>query len=600
MMRYVFVFACMLLWQFAGAQDAKLAQQYYLDGEFEKAVVLYEKLFLQQEENEYYFERYVDCMLQLQRYEDCEKTITRLMRKYPDDNKFYVAAGRLYEQQFREADAQAQYKKAIDKLPKDRYQVIRLANTFTNLNKFDLAIETFVKGSAILNDKYVFAYNLADLYRRKGDTPKMIEQYLNSLDANPERLDNIETIFQRYLLEEDYQELQKQIYARIQTNDQAIHYPELLTWQFLQQKDYLNALRQMRALDRRLKENGSRIFNLAQIAANDGDYDAAIEAYDYIVTQKGPESSFYLDAKRSSLRCRRSKLVEGYAYSQNDLRVLEQEYLTFLNEVGYNRNSARIVMELAELEAFYLNDLDKAISLLKEAVDYPGLNMRTQAEAKLSLGDFYLMQGEIWEATLLYSQIDKSMKDDQLGNDARFRNARLSYYAGDFQWAQAQFDVLKASTSKLVANDALDMSIFIMDNLGLDTTAEALKLYSEADMLAFQNRFDESFVKMDSLLQQYPSHSLDDDVWYLRAQIYVKQREYQKAADAYQQIIDKYSDGIRADNSLFALAELYEKQLNDQENSKALYEKLFIDFSGSTFAVEARKRYRILRGDKVQ
>jgi tetratricopeptide (TPR) repeat protein len=590
-----------LVWSLGlNAQEAKLAQQYFYDGEYEKAVVLYEKLLQQQENNEYVFDRYIDCLLQLQRYADIEKAVARVLRKNPDDGKLYVYLGRALEQQYKEEEANTQYRKAIEKLPKDRYAIMRLANTFGGLNKVDLAIESYVKGSELLNDKYVFAYSLGELYRRKGDGAKMIEQFLNSLEASPERLENVQTIFQRYLLEEDYKELQRQLYARAQENEQAIQYPELLAWLFVQQKDYSNALRQLRALDRRLKENGARIFQMAQIAANDGDYDPAIEAFDYIVTQKGTESPFYLDAKLSSLRYRRIKLVEGYSYTPNDLRLLEQEYISFLTQVGYNRNTAPLIMELAELEAYYLNDQEKAISLLKEMIDYPGLNPRKQAEAKLILGDLYLIREEVWEATLLYSQVDKAFKDDQLGNDARFRNARLAYYSGDFPWAQAQFDVLKASTSKLISNDALDLSVFITDNLGLDSIDTPLKLYSEADLLVFQNRFEDAFLKLDSLLVAFPQHALEDDVAYLKAQVYLKQRKYQEAAKAYETIIEKFSDGIRADNSIFALAGLYEKFLNDREKAKALYEKLFIDYSGSTFAVEARKRYRILRGDKVQ
>jgi tetratricopeptide (TPR) repeat protein len=221
------------------------------------------------------------------------------------------------------------------------------------------------------------------------------------------------------------------------------------------------------------------------------------------------------------------------------------------------------------------------------------------AKGKLSLADFYLMDSEIWEATLLYSQVDKAFTEDILGHEARYRNAKLSYYAGDFEWAQAQFDVLKASTSKLIANDALDLSVFILDNLGLDSTVAPLKLYAEADLLVFQNRFDDAFIKLDSLKTTFPDHSLEDDIYYTYAKIYLKQREFTKSAEMLQLIIDKYPEGIRADNALYELAMLYENQLNDIEKAKELYEKIFIEYSGSTFAVDARKRFRKLRGDDI-
>ena len=580
--------------------SSKLAQEYYRNGEFEKAAVLYEKLYQQNNRNDYYFNRYMDCLLALEKYAQCEKILKKRLKKDPKQVQLYVTYGNIYERQYKDAEAQLEYEKAIKRLPSDRFAVTRLANAFLNLTKYDLAIQTYEKGARLLKDDNVFAYNLGDLYRRKGDTPKMIDSYLNSLAANPSRLNSMKTLFQRYLLDEDYTELQTQLYARIQENDKETYYPEMLTWVFIQKKDYKNAFRQVKALDRRLKENGGRIFRLAEIAANDKDYDSAIKAYDYIVAEKGHMSSYYIEAKRESLTCKRKKLVEGYDYTQEDLKGLEAEYEAFLGEFGRKKSTATIVAELADLQAFYLNDRGKAIELLNEMIKYPGLNRYVLANGKLSLADFYLMEGEIWEASLLYSQVDKEFKDDILGHEARFRNAKLSYYAGDFEWAQAQFDILKASTSKLIANDALDLSIFIMDNLGLDTTAVPVTMYSQADLLVFQNRFDEAFEKLDSIQLMFPNHTLKDDILYLNAQVYMKKREYSKAEEMYQQIIKDHVEEIRADNSMFELAQLYEFQLNQPSKAKELYEKIFIDFSGSTFAVEARKRFRFLRGDSIQ
>jgi len=582
------------------AQESRLAQQYFQNGEYQKAAVLFEKLYNQNERNDYYFDRYVDCLIALERYDESEKAIKKQLRQTPDNTKLYVTYGNLLEQQIRDEEAQEQYRKAIKNLEPDRFAVTKLANAFIGLTKYELAIETYEKGSKLLKDDNIFSYNLGDLYRRKGDMPNMIVHYLNSLDANPNRMNTIQTLFQRYLPEEDYPELQKQLYTRIQDDRNAMHYPELLTWVFIQSEDYASAFRQVKAMDRRMKENGGRVYNLAQIAANDGDYDTAIDAYDYIVENKGVTSSFYIDAKRQSLRVKRNRLVEGFQYTEAELKELEAEYESFLNDFRRDKSTASIILELAELEAFYLNDLDKAVALLSELIEYPGINPYIQANSKLRLADFYLMQGERWEATLLYSQVDKTFKDDLLGHEARFRNAKLSYYAGDFQWAQAQFDVLKASTSKLIANDALDLSVFIMDNLGLDTTAVPLEMYAAADLLVFQNRFDEVFQKLDSLSMLFPDHGLEDDIWYMEAQVYKKQGEYVKAAEKLQKVIDEYPEDIRADNSLYELAELNETHLNDIEKAKALYETIFIDYSGSTLAVEARKRYRILRGDDIQ
>jgi len=232
-------------------------------------------------------------------------------------------------------------------------------------------------------------------------------------------------------------------------------------------------------------------------------------------------------------------------------------------------------------------------------INFAGTEKTVLANSKLSLADYYLMQGERWESTLLYSQVDKQFKNDLLGHEARFRNARLSYFNGEFEWAQKQFDVLKASTSKLIANDALDLSVFITDNMGLDTTEVPLVTYAESELLVFQNKFDEAFSKLDKLVADFPKHTLEDDVLYLKAQIYIKKKDYDTAVSLFNQIISDFPDEIKADNSLFELAGLYETVLGDTDKAMSLYEKLFIEYSASTFAVLARKKFRALRGDDI-
>ena len=583
----------------AQSPDPNLANQYFSDGEFEKAATLYGQLVEKERRSDYYFTRYIDCLSKLEKWAEAEKAVKKQIKEQPENNTLYVAYGSIFEEQGKDAEAKVQYERAIDKMATDYAAVIRLANLFLNDSKYDLAIKTYERGAVLTKDPNRFAYNLGDLYRRKGEPVKMTEQYLNSLAADPGKLPSLQTIFARTLAPEDFTELQTQLYARIQENENP-DFVELLAWSFVQRKDFKSALRQYKALDKRLGESGQRIMRVADEAAEAKDFDAAIAAYEYVITEKGESSPFFYDAKREGMQCRRRKITEGYNYTQQDLVTLETEYEAFLTQYGKNNLSSSIIMQLADLEAVYLRNLPKAISLLEGLKTMPGIRPDALARLKISLGDYYLMNGEIWESTLLYSQVDKAFKEDTIGQEARFKNARLSYFNGDFQWAQAQFDILKASTSKLIANDALDLSVFIMDNLNLDTTSDAISLYAAAELLVLQNRFDEAFLKLETLARNFPDHSLQDDILYLKGRIWEKQRDYAKAIPLYEEVAEKYKEDIRADNALYALAQIYELKLNDLEKAKAIYEKIFLDYSGSVFAVDARKQFRILRGDKVQ
>lgn len=600
MLRYfvlIFVIGCSLG---LTAQRNQLAQQYYMDGEYEKSAELYLAL-AEENYNPFFFDRYITSLMNLRRYDDAESALKKQLKRTPEDLALRVKYGQLLEQQFDESGAEKQYAAAVKELRADKFQITELANAFIGLTKYTYAIQTYERGGKLLKDDRIFAFNLGDLYRRKGDVAPMVTNYLDALTDDPERARNVQTYFQRYLDEEGLLEAQKQLYTRIQEDKKNVQvYPEMLAWVFIQRKDYKGALRQVRALDKQLDEQGERVFDLGLLALNARDYETAIAAFDYIVEEKPPASVYYLEAKREGLLARRQAITDGYAYTEADLRILETAYYEFLEQFGNNPASARIAIQLAELEALYLNDLEKATGILTEIVALNGVNESVRAQAKLALADYYLMQGEVWEATLLYSQVDKQFKEDILGHEARFRNARLSYFRGDFEWAQSQFDVLKASTSRLIANDALDLSVFILDNLGLDTSAVALQTYADAELLLFQNRNDEAFATLDKLNKEFPGHDLEDDVVYLRGRIYQKLRRYEEAAARYQEVVDNYPKSIRLDNALYALAGLYDIQLDDKAKAQELYETLFIDYSNSILAVEARKRYRALRGDTVQ
>lgn len=582
------------------AQEARLARIYFANQEYEKAATLYKKLYDKNYTNDYYFERYFVTLLELEDYKEAEKVVKKAIKASPEKVERYVDYGTLFERESKLEKANEQYEKAIKLLPGNQAQILKLAKAFTVRKQYDHAIAAYEKGSKLLKIKNMFAYELGSIYSLKGDVPKMIGCYLDCLDVQPSRMTNIQAFFQREMSKSGgYTELKKQLYERIQKEPNNTVYAEMLIWVFMQEANFEKALQQAKALDKRLNENGTRIYRLAQTAIREKNYKTGIEAFEYLI-QKGISCPYYIDAKQRILAAKQEQLVEGYEYTKEDLLQLEGEYEDFLNEFGRSRNTSAIMQELADFEAFYLNNIDKAISILEEVIDIPSLPRLSIATAKIDLGDYYLMKSEVWESTLLYSQVDKEMKDAPLGELARFKNAKLSYYKGDFEWAQDQLDVLKGSTSELISNDAIDLSVFIMEHFNLDTTATPMVMFAKADLLTFQNKFDESFEVMDSITTQYEGHGLEDDILYNQSKIYIKKYKYTDAINALEQIVEKHKEGIWVDNALFKMGELYETRLDNKTKAMELYEKILIDHSGSLFTVEARKRYRKLRGDGVQ
>lgn len=582
-------------------QDAQLADHYYKAGEYEKSAQIYKKLSDFNGYNDYYFNQYLESLMAIDAYDEAENSIKNTLRKFPNNIELYVAYGTLLERKGQPQIAEKQYQLAISKLDtKNINSISNLGNSFMRLTKYDLALQIFLKGEDLTNNMGIYAYSIAEIYRRKNETENMITYFLKSQMARIDRISSVQNYFNQYFTKkEDYDLLRKKLYEKVQENPDDIFYPEMIQWVFIQNKEYDKALRQARALDLRLEENGNRIYQLARIASNDLDYDTAIAAYEYILDSKPNSSSYFLESKKELLDVKRKKITRS-TYTAKDLKGLEQEYINFLNENGRSSRTSLIILEMAELEALYLNNLDTAILILNELITYPGLNNYVKANAKLALADYYLMTGDVWESTLLYSQVDKDFREDHLGELARFKNAKLSYYIGDFEWAQEQFDILKSATTRLIANDAIDLSVFIMDNANLDTTYKPLSLFSHAELLLFQNKSEEAFSTLDSIDILFPGHGLLDDVYFTKAQFLEKTGQIDEAVTYYEKVIADFSDEIRSDNAIYALAQIYERQKNDPEKAKSLYEKLFMEHADSTFAIDARKRFRILRGDNIQ
>jgi TolA-binding protein len=370
----------------------------------------------------------------------------------------------------------------------------------------------------------------------------------------------------------------------------------LLTWQYLQQKEFDQALNQTLALSRRQNDDGSAIFELCQTLVSNEAYDEAIRGYEYILN-KGAKSQYYIPAKIELINTKNLKITSG-KYVQADLLGLEQDYLELLNEFGKTSSTAFAMQKLANLQAFRLHKLNSAQKLLTEAINIPNLNYNLLASCKLDLGDVLLINNQPWEATLIYSQVEKAYPNTAVGQDANFRNAKLAYFTGDFIWAKGQLDILKAATSQLIANDALNLSLLISDNLNIDSAGKALKIYARADLQIFAGQPEKAFKVLDSINVVYPNNSLSDDILMAKARILIAQRNYNDAVAPLTKIAKEHPTNLWADDAVFMLGDIYENHLNDKVQAKNWYQKIITDYAGSLWINEARKRFRLLRGDK--
>jgi tetratricopeptide (TPR) repeat protein len=580
--------------------DEQLALQFYQNKEFDKALDYYEKLYNKKSPEQFY-QPYLNCLLETKDFKKAEKIVKKHIKSNPENLSFNADLGMVYMRSEDPEKARAEWEKAI-KLIRTDDQVFPLANSFITLREYSYAAEAYMKGRKISQTNYPFSFELADVYRVQGNKLAMINEYLDVLDNSDSYIQSVQNALQTsFGNEADSKQneiLKSELLKRIAKSPDKTIYSELLIWMQIQLKDYEGAFIQAKALDKRKKEEGARVMGLAQLFAQNENYDLAARAYQYVIT-KGKETYYYTNARMELINVSYMKIVTKGNYSAADLTELEKNFNIAIQELGKSASTTPLLKNFAHLLAFYLDKPAEAIALLEETISLPQLSPISQAECKLELADILLMTGDIWEASLRYSQVEKSFKYDAIGQEAKFRVARISYYTGDFKWAQAQLDVLKGATSKLIANDALELSLTISDALAIDTNVAPLLIYARADLLAFQNKDDMARLTLDSINKLYPNHALADDILYKKARLEIKRGKYTEAAAFYDAIIKNYGEDILADDALFKLADLEEKQFRNIEKAKELYQKLIEDYPASLYVVESRKRFRKLRGDVV-
>jgi len=591
---FLFLFAAAPL-LFAQDNDLLLAKQYAANGDPQKAFDIYQKLYKQN--NEEYFTVYMSSLLELKKFDEAVTTAKKMVRKHPEEKQYNITLANAYTQQGQVEKANAIYDDLIKNLPPDQGQISMLASLFYQNANVDYAIKIFLQGRKLLQNEQVFSYELINLYRYKRDKPALVEEYMNFLPTNPPFINQAEnTMSNLFDGAADYDILKAALLKRIQKDPQQTIYPELLTWQFLQQRQFDMALNQALALSRRQNDDGANIFELCRTLVSNEAYDAAIRGYEYLVS-KGKDNSLYIPSKIELINTKNLRVTSG-KYVKEDLISLEKDYIDLLTEFGKNANTVFAMQKLANLQAFKLHKITDAKALLEEAVKIPGVRPVLLASCKLDLGDVSLLDNKPWDATLLYSQVEIDFKNTAVGQDAKYRNAKLAYYTGDFTWAKGQLDVLKAATSQLIANDALNLSLLISDSITADTSGAALKIYARADLALFAEQPEKALITLDSIDVKYPNNSLTDDILMAKARLFIQQKNYADAVPLLKKIAEEHSFDLWADDAVFMLGDIYENQLNDKEKAKIYYQKIITDYAGSLYINEARKRFRLLRGDK--
>ena len=583
--------------------DVQLANHYYSNGEFAKAKEYYEKLY-RRDPLKIYFERYYQCLIAENDLKNAEKLLKQQIQQSNGVVEYNVMLAQFYEDNQEQSKADKIYKSLVDNLSPNPTAIINLFNAFKSKGKNELAYQTIVKGRNLLKNSYPLHFQFAEYYGATQETKKMIQEYLDVLDYNASYKSSVQNVFSRIIdfsntSSEEYVVLKTELLQRTQSKPDDMILSEMVTWLFIQSKEFPMALIQEQSMDKRMDLKGRRVYELGVICVENNDYTTARKAFTY-VKNLGETSPLYYQAENAMLNTRYKEIITARNLSKAEISETVREYETTLDRIGKSYRSLPLIIELADIEAFYNDNAPKALILLDDALKIERLTDIQKAEVKMKLGDIHVLHGDIWEASLYYMQVDKDFKFEPIGQEARFKNARIFYYDGEFNYAQSQLDVLKQGTSKLISNDAIQLSLLITDNFGLDSNYTAMFWFANADLLIEQHKYEQAFQLFDSIIQQFPYHSLGDEILIKKSQAMQKQGKWSEALAYLDELLKYHGDDILADDAWFMKGDIYQNHLFDNEKAMECYKEILFKYRGSLYTTEARKRFRELKGDAIQ
>ncbi len=576
----------------------KLAIKYFRDKEYKKAAELLQQLYKEKPSN-YYYSYYFNCLIVIKDFKKAERLVKQHLKINPKNYRYIIDEAYVAGLSGNKKKSNRILKKVIDNLPTQRNQILQITNSLQAKGYPELAIKVFEKARTLTGNINSYGFEMGDAYLYSGEHGKMFDSYINHLKVAPTDMQRVKSKLQ-YVMRMDVnsnlsQMLKSKLLQNSQRNPDNYQLAELLMWYSLQTKDFDMAFRQAKSNDIRFENADKDMLELGNIAFSNYNYNVSSKAFEYIKNKKN-DTPYYINSYVGYYLSQVKMVEENPNSTIDDYDILEKRGIEAINDLGINNLTSEIIINIADISAFHLSKHAQAIDIIEITLANPSIDNQKEAELKIKLADILLADDKIWDATLLYSQVESEMKNEPIGHEAKLKNAKVFYYVGEFEWASTRLDILKSATSKLISNDAIELSLFITSMREEDTLGFILRKFAGADLYSYQGKFDSALILLNKIEEEKFAFGAIEYALFKKGQIYTKINKLEKADSVYNMLITNYPLSIKTDNALYERAEILRKN-NYIEDAQKLYLILMTDYPESIYAGKARKRYRALNSD---
>jgi len=581
----------------AQSAQIQLANEYYQQGDFEKAKSIFDGLAKDKQNVIRIHTNYLQTLKQIGEPREVEKYFNQVIKWHPSNIAYQMDQIAYYFEKGDDKNYQQRVSDLKNQFGENRFQLSMIAQQFANQRMYSQSAEFFLMARRVSEIPNSYALEMARVYSLLNEKQKMVNEYLTYAKENRQNAAYIKNIFQNLLKEEeDMTYLESALIQRMQEEPAERTYPDLMIWVELQRKNFYGAFLQARALDKREKTNGNQSLRVGRIAMDNEGWEDAIKIFTYLTKthQETPNQSYY---RKMLIEAKEGKVKNTFPINRSEIKGLSREYKQLYQELGPNNYTFEALRNLAHLHAFYLGEIDTAAIVLRHLIDSKRVSKNLVSQSKLDLGDIYILRNRPWEATLLYSQVEKANRDSPLAYEAKLKNARLHYFTGNFSLAKSHLDILKRATTREISNDAIDMSVLIADNTFLDSTDVVMQEFASIELMIFQHQNQQAMRSLKQMLVKNKGHSISDEIYWLLAEMYIQSGNFHEAISYLEKITREYGYDILADDAAFKIAEITDKNLGDTVAAQDLYQGFISAYPGSMYVAEARNRFRKLRGD---
>ena len=578
----------------AQQSDTQLAYTYYQNKEYDKAAEIFLKLY-ERTRSSNFLDYHIVSLINGQRYDKAEETLKKLIKADNTNKDFLINLGYVYIQQGKPKKAEDSFQKAIDKLAPASSDIISLAYRFRDIREYEWAVKTYEKGRILIKKPDAFISELGDCYMMERNYEKMFDLFIQALEKDPSSVSNITSklsFARSYDINNSVDTVLDRKLAQIFKNsDYNPVFDELAVWYDLQKKKFESALQHAIRLNQKSADKLHAFYNVAQNAARSEHYDIARQAYGKILEKGKENNQYYSMAEKETLNCKYQEYNRQKSKSEQ-YSALAAECAAYLQQYTYNYTTVDIAILLSDIYAYHLSLPDSANQVLQRAEKMRTINTNALYTVKSKRADLLTYMDNPWEATILYTQIEKANPNNDIGYEAKLKKAWLAYYSGDILWAKAQFDVLKGATTKLISNDAIKMSHFINMNYEKDGDNSSLEKLATTEYRIYKKQYQATLPVLDSLIHN-SSPEIADYTSLLKAKVLCQEFKYPEAAEILEKLKNESEQIYIQAEAIYELAAIKVK-MQEKTQALTLYKQLVSEYSGSVYSVEGGKLYREL------